>query len=58
MVLVGFGVIFTGILGMAATLWLEFREIDRRNRLVKNVESVLKSQDLSRAEEVQFKRAA
>lgn len=53
--------VFTGIavvLAIAATLWLEFREIDRRARLVKNIEAVLKSEDISSAEAVQFKRAA
>ena len=54
MVFFGIAVVFA----IAATLWLEFREIDRRIRLVKSIEAVLKSEDFSRQEEVQFKRAA
>jgi hypothetical protein len=54
MVLIGMAV----VLGITATLWLEFREIDRRIRLVKNIESVLTSEDISRSDAVQFKRAA
>jgi hypothetical protein len=53
--------VFIGIaivLGITAVLWLEFREIERRVRLVKNIEAVLKSEDIVRQEEVQFKRAA
>jgi hypothetical protein len=53
-----FAGLMVGILGIAATLWLEIRRDQRRQRLVSNIESVLKDADLPPKIDQDLKRAA
>jgi hypothetical protein len=53
-----FAALLSGVLAIAAVLWLEARRDARRRRLLKRLESVLNDEGLRRAAEDQLKRAA
>ena len=53
-----FAALLSGVLAIAAVLWLEARRDARRQRLLNRLESVLNGEGSRRAAEDQLKRAA
>jgi hypothetical protein len=47
-----------GVISIAGALWREARRDQRRYRLVRNVESILRDEDVGRSEERHLKRVA
>lgn len=47
-----------GVISIAGVLWREARREQRRCRLVRRVESILRDEDFSLSEEKQLKRVA
>ena len=53
-----FAALLSGVIAIAAVLWLEARRDERRRHFMKRLESVLNDETSRRAAEDQLKRAA